>query len=91
MHILFKYIWNILQDTSQARSENRFQQILRTQKLLQAFFPHQNGMKLEINYRKKKWEKHKHLETKNMLLKSQQLTDKTEEEIRKYLEANENI
>ena len=48
-------------------------------------------MKLKINYRKEKWEKYKHLETKNMLLKSQQLNDKTEEEIRKYLEANENI
>lgn len=48
-------------------------------------------MKLKNNYRKKKWEKHKHLETKNMLLKSQQVNDKTEEEIRKYLEANENV
>lgn len=47
-------------------------------------------MKLKINYRKEKWEKYKLLETKNMLLKSQQLNDKTEEEIRKYLEANEN-
>lgn len=48
-------------------------------------------MKLKNNYRKKKWEKHKHLDTKNMLLKSQQVNDKTEEEIRKYLEANENV
>lgn len=48
-------------------------------------------MKLKKQLQEEKWEKHKHLETKNMLLKANRSMIKPKEEIRKYLEANENV
>ena len=47
-------------------------------------------MRLEINYRGKKWKKHKHMEAKQYVTKYQEITEKIKKEIKKYLEKNEN-
>ena len=41
-------------------SLNKFKRV----EIIVSIFSNHKGMKPEINYRKKKWEKHKHVETK---------------------------
>ena len=47
-------------------------------------------MKLDINYRKKIYKKYKHMKLNNTLLNNQEITDEIKEEIRNYLETNDN-
>ena len=47
-------------------------------------------MKLEINYRKKNGKRTNTWRLNNMLLKNQWVNEETKEEVRKYLETNEN-
>ena len=46
-------------------------------------------MRLEINYRKKT-KKHKHIEAKQYVTKYKWTTEEIKEEIKKYLETNDN-
>ena len=57
--------------------------------IISSIFSNHNSITLEINYRNKN-KKCKHRETKNMLLKNQCFNEEIKEEIRKYLETNEN-
>ena len=52
------------------------------------FFDH-NGMKLEINHRKRSEKKHTTWRLNNMLVKNQWVNEKIKEEIKKYLETND--
>ena len=47
-------------------------------------------MRLEINNKKKKTAKNKNTQSKELLLKSQWVTEEIKEEIKIYLETNEN-
>ena len=58
--------------------------------IISAIFSDHNAMRLEINYRGKKWKKHKHMEAKQYVTKYQESTEKIKKEIKKYLEKNEN-
>ena len=49
----------------------------------------QNAMRSEINYKKINVKK-KHMEAKNMLLNNQEITEEVKQEIKKYLETNDN-
>ena len=56
MHILFKCTWNILQDRSHDRLQNKFIKFEKTENISSIISNH-NAMRLDINYKKKK--KHK--------------------------------
>ena len=47
-------------------------------------------MGLEIDYKKKKCKKTKHVEIDNILLNNQRIMEEIKVEIKKYLETNEN-
>ena len=47
-------------------------------------------MRVDINYRKKISKKYKHMEAKQYTTNNQGITEEINEEIKKYLEANEN-
>ena len=67
-------------------SPSKFKRI----EIISNIFSNHNGMKLEINYRKKNGIKNKQCRLNNMLLKKQWVSDEIKEEFRKYLEINEN-
>ena len=67
-------------------SFNKFKRI----GIISSIFSDHNGIKSEINYRKKNGEKMNTWKLKNMLLKNQWVNDEIKEEIRKYFETNEN-
>ena len=59
--------------------------------IIRSIFSDSNTMRLDINYRKKNCKKYKHMETKNnTLLNNQEITEEIKEEIKKYLETNDN-
>ena len=62
---------------------------LRKFKLYQTSFGY-NIVRIEINNKKKNCKKTKHMESKQLLLKNQWVTEEIEEEIKIYLETNEN-
>ena len=47
-------------------------------------------MRLDINYKKKNCKKHKHMEIKQYFLNHQQVTEEIKNEIKKFLETNDN-
>ena len=49
-----------------------------------------NAMRLDINYKKKNCKKHKHMEIKQYFLNHQQVTEEIKNEIKKFLETNDN-
>ena len=57
---------------------------------LSSIFSDHNTMRLEINYRKKICIKHKYMEAKHVLLNNQEIPEEIKEEIKKYLETNDN-
>ena len=54
------------------------------------FFPDHNAIKLDINYRKKNYKNDKHWGLNNMILHSQEVNAEMKEEIKKYLDTNDN-
>ena len=59
--------------------------------IISSIFSDHNAMRLEINYKKKKTVKNINTwRLNNMLLNNQQITEEIKEEIKKYLETNEN-
>ena len=57
--------------------------------IISSIFSDHNAMKLEINH-KKTLKKHKDIETKYMLLNNEWVNNKIKEEVKRYLETNEN-
>ena len=49
-----------------------------------------NAMRLEINYTEKNRKKHKHMEAKQYTINNQEITEEIKQEIKKYLETNDN-
>ena len=47
-------------------------------------------MRLDINYRKKIRKQYKHMEVNNTLLNNREITEEIKEEMKKYLETNDN-
>ena len=58
--------------------------------IISIIFSDHNGMKLEINHRKRNEKKMITWKLNNMLLKTQWVNDEIKEEIKKYLETNDN-
>ena len=58
--------------------------------VISSIFSKHNSLRLEINYKKETAKKHKHVGLNNTLLNNKWITDKIKEEIKKYLEKNEN-
>ena len=58
--------------------------------IISSIFSNHNTKRLEINYKKNNYKKHKHGRLNNMLLNNQWITEEIKEEIRKYLETNDN-
>ena len=59
--------------------------------IIPSIFSKHNTMRLEITYKKKKTVKHTNTwRLQNMLLNNQEITEEIKEEIKKYLETNEN-
>ena len=83
---IFKCTWNVLQDTSHPKPQKTTPN-LTGQNLNQAFFSNHDSEKLEINYRGKKWRKHKH-RLNNIPLRNQRINEEIKDKIRKYLETN---
>ena len=54
-----------------------------------SIFSDHNTMKLEINYKEKNTQKHKHVQTDQYAANHQWITDEMKEEIKKYLESRE--
>ena len=57
---------------------------------MSSIFSNHNAMRLEINYREKNVKNTNTWRLKNMLLNNQEITEEIKEEIRKYLEKNDN-
>ena len=58
--------------------------------IISSIFSDHNGMKLEINHRKRNEKKLTTWRLNNMLLKNQWVNEEIKTEIKKYLEANDN-
>ena len=58
--------------------------------IISSIFSDHNTMKLEVNYRKKTVKNTNTWRLNNMLLNNQEITEENKEEIKKYLETNEN-
>ena len=58
--------------------------------IISSIFSNHNTKRLEITTGKKPCKTHKHVEAKHMLLNNQQVTENIKEEIKKYLETNDN-
>ena len=64
---------------------NKFKEI----DIISSISPHYNGIKLELNYRKKNGKSMNMWRLNNMLLKNQLVNEEIKEEIRKYVETKE--
>ena len=62
----------------------------KSMEIISSIFSDHNSMKLEINHRKRNEKKLITWRLNNMLLKTQRVNDEIKEEIRKYLETNDN-
>ena len=83
-HRTFSRIDHTLGHTS---SLGKFKKI----EIISSIFSDQNAMRLEINYRGKKKVKNRNTwRLNNTLLNNQEITEKIKEEIKKYLETNDN-
>ena len=89
IHILFKCTWNSLQDRSHAGHKASLGKFKKTE-IISSIFSDHNAMRLEINYKKKTAINTNMWRLKNMLLNNQWVTEEIKEEIKKYLETNEN-
>ena len=70
-------------------SLNKFKEI----EIIPSIFPDHNGLKLETNLKKKTQKTSKHSNTRtlnNMVLNNEWVNNEIEEEIKEFLEANEN-
>jgi len=65
---------------------NRFKSI----DIISSIFADHNGMKLEINHRKRNEKKHTTWRLSNMLLKTPWVNEEIKKEIKKYLKTNDN-
>ena len=83
MHGTFPRIDHILGHKS---SLSKFKKI----EIISSIFSNNNAMKLEINYRGKKVKNTNTWRLNNMLLNNQEITEEIKEEIKKYLETNDN-
>ena len=58
--------------------------------IISSIFSDHIAMRLDINHRKKNCKKYKHMEAKQYTTKNQEITEEIKEEIKKYLETNDN-
>ena len=65
---------------------NKFQSV----EIISSIFSDHNGMKLEINHRKRNEKKHTTWRLSNMLLKTPWVNEEIKKEIKKYLKTNDN-
>ena len=65
---------------------NKFRSI----EIISSIFSGHNGMKLEINHRKRNEKKPTTWRPNNMLLRNQRVNEEIKKEIKKYLETNDN-
>ena len=63
---------------------------LKKIEIISSIFSDHNAMRLEINYRKKTIKNTNTWKLNNMLLNNQWVTEEIKEEIKKYLQTNEN-
>ena len=61
---------------------------LKKIEITSSIFSNHNAMRLEINHKKKKCKKHKHMEAKQYATNNQWITEEIKEKIKKYLETN---
>ena len=64
--------------------------ILKKIEIVSSIFSDHNAMRLDINYRKKSVKNTNTWRLNNTLLKNQEIMEEIKEEIRKYLETNDN-
>jgi len=62
----------------------------KSREIISSIFSDHNGMKLEVNYRKRSEKKPTTWRLNNMLLKNQWVNEEIKNEIKKYLKANDN-
>ena len=91
MCFLLKYTWTILQDRSYMgsiyqSSLGKFKKI----EIVSSIFSNHNAMRLHINHRKKTVKSTNTWRLNNTLLNNQEITEEIKEEIKKYLETNDN-
>ena len=82
-HGIFSRIDNI---SGHKSSLGRFKKI----EIVSSIFSDNNAMRLDINYRKKTVKDTNTWRLNNMLLNNQEITEEIKEEIKKYLETNDN-
>ena len=89
IQILFKRTWNIFKDRPHDRtpiSHNKFKKI----EIISSTFSDHKGMKLENNLKKKTQKHSKSWRLNSMLLNNEWVKNEIREEIKKFLETNEN-
>ena len=90
VHILFKCTWNIFKDRPHDRTQNKPQQFKKIE-IISSIFSDHKGLKLERNLKEKKTQKHSNSwRLNNMLLNNEWVKNEIKEEIKKFLETNEN-
>ena len=82
-HGTFSRIDRILGDKSSLRK-------LKKIEIVSSFFSEHNAMRLEIKYRKKTIKNTNTWRLNSVLLNNQDITEEIKEEIKKYLETNDN-
>ena len=81
--------WNILQDRSSLGSQitpGKFKKI----EIVSSIFSDHNAMRLDNNYRKRTVKNTNTWRLNNTLLNNQEITEEIKEEVKKYLETNDN-
>ena len=88
-HFLFKCSWNIFQDRlylgSQIKPGKR-----KKNEIISSIFCNHSAMRLYINYRKRSVKNTNTWRLNNTLPNNQDITEEIKEEIKKYLETNDN-
>ena len=89
IHILFQCTWNIFKDRPHDRTQNKPQQIQKIE-IISSIFSDHKGLKLETNPKGKNPKHSKSWRLNTMVLNNEWVKNEIREEIKKFLEKNEN-
>ena len=81
--------WNILQDRSHLGHKSSLSKFKKIE-IISSIFSDHNALRLEMNYREKNVKNTNTWRLNDTLLNNQEITEEIKEEIKKYLETNDN-
>ena len=89
IHILLQHTWNVSR-TDHILGHKKALNMYKKIEIIPCIFSDHNAMKLEINHKKKCGKITNTWRLKNILLKNELANQEVKEEIKKYMEADEN-